>query len=56
MAYVKKNGKYVRLNAIIHKSIKMDQHSYDVVMGAEGKDFSKKLRNIIEFYDKHKEQ
>ena len=56
MAYVKKNGKYVRLDATIHKSIKLDQHSYDVVMQAEGKDFSKRLRNIIDFYNKKKNQ
>lgn len=52
--YVKKNGCYTRLDANIQKSVKFDQYSFSVVENSKGKNFSDKIRNIIAFYDEHK--
>lgn len=52
--YIKIKGHYTRLNAQIQKTVKLDQYSFSVVENSRGKNFSEKLRNIIAFYDEHK--
>lgn len=52
--YIKKNGHYIKLDAKIQKTVKLDQHSFSIVENSPGKNFSEKVRNIIAFYDEHK--
>lgn len=45
-----KEGKFEHLGANIQKSIKIDQDTFDIINGCNGRSFSDKVRNMaVEF-------
>ena len=46
------NGYYVyrKLNANVHKSVRMDVETYEIISRHHGNSFSEKLRNLVKDY------
>jgi len=41
---------FMKLNADIRKTVRLDDYSYTAIVNMEGKTFSEKLRNLINEY------